>query len=607
MQQFQRMTPDMIKKNLATGKISEAENVDNRVEFKAQPDVVQNNIVTVDKLQKWYMKAIQQWLVKDLPSYVKWLQSYWMEVEWRKEAQQRLIQHQIKVDKQEKIKNAPWYKNIIWATADSTKWLADLALKWVSNLAEEVAIRTGNEDLAKRMDDAEKKTIEETGDVWQNEDSSALYKWTKFVTDVAQVASPAISSSFDDVAKYLANNADELATKLWISKLAVTRMAKKAWEYVAKSPTASAVVKWAYEWAKDTVLYDAIANSEVATPTEIWVWTVLWWTVAWVMNRRAQKAVTKVSDINSEEIAWKIVQWDKSSAQKAVKSLQQIDTTKVKTYQDLSKTLSERKKVVAEWVDEILDMSDEILTPSNSVTKTTVWNTTVESNYVDNAIKHLTELHTKLWDDIELARITEIAKKYTSEWLSLKEANNLARDYSRYLSSFSTKTGDPLTSVWAKALENTRKWLKQLTRDKLGALWEDAVQLDDAYHNLADTSMLIDKMDEKVNALWQKVEKRTFLQEVANKVWKWVDFISWWLPKEFVSSFLLKSNQWLKVFNSIDLEKNLAKNLKMLDKLESLSASEWTRKQFIKQFSDFISEIMKNAWAIWATKTNLWE
>jgi uncharacterized coiled-coil protein SlyX len=301
------------------------------------------------------------------------------------------------------------------------------------------------------------------------------------------------------------------------------------------------------------------------------------------------------------------VQGTTDNANKAIKSLQMIDTKWVKSYKDLAGQLSTKKKSVMQSLDEILASSDEVLTPTNSVTKTTVWSTTVESNNVQKALDHLTELHSKLWDDFEFARVNELSKKYATQGLSLKEVNDLARDYSRNLSAFSTKTGEPLTSVGAKALENTRKWLKQLTRERLGALSQDAVALDDAYHNLADTSMMVDKMVEKVSALWQKVEPRTRLEWIANKAGKWANFLLWGTPKEFVSSMLLKSNQWLKTFNSIDLENKLAKNLKALDEIQNLVQNRASKDLVIAKIREMISEWVKDSAVIWVTEANLWE
>jgi hypothetical protein len=52
MTNFQRLSPDMIKKNIATGDISEVKKKKNSVQYKEQPDLVQNNFVTVDNLKK---------------------------------------------------------------------------------------------------------------------------------------------------------------------------------------------------------------------------------------------------------------------------------------------------------------------------------------------------------------------------------------------------------------------------------------------------------------------------------------------------------------------------------------------------------------------------
>lgn len=425
-------------------------------QFK-KPEI--KEVVDRKRFAKWFENAQKWWFRWDAYAFAKQLDSEWYEVEWLKEwdklemtrkaeakraldlkklaEEKRSVEDKKKLEEENSVHDMvmksqfDFAKNVIWATADSTKWLADLALKWVSNLAEEVAIRTGNEDLAKRMDDAEKKTIEETGDVWQNKDS-ALYKWTKFVADVSQVASPAISSSFDDVAKYLANNADELATKLWISKLAVTRMAKKAWEYVAKSPTASAVVKWAYEWAKDTVLYDAVANSEVATPTEVLAWGVIggWIPLVWKGIDMAKKTLKPLA--NKLQLSGLL----------NPKKLEYISNTLRETGDDVDDVANRMFERNIKWSkNTIVNQLEE--SAKNTRSAVVEWVKSIQWKYKNDSVWNaLDELKNALeWSKSSLQKskydeITSLIKKHTDEWLDLADVQKVKENMDEVLSIY---------------------------------------------------------------------------------------------------------------------------------------------------------------------------
>lgn len=512
----------------------------------------------------------------------------------------------------QKVKNFGW--GLLWEVPDAITNTAEAVMKgWQ-------AIWKGFDTLDRKIFGMDSDSSVLSDEVIKNSDKlwSQLEGWIRkkfdadpesgytkageVVTDIAStfIGWPKIPKwvdKIDDALAIIANSWDDIVAKLGLSKSLWQKLVAKIGEYMSKNPVKASIAKWALQWARDTAIYDAVANSEIASPGETALGALAGGTISGILGKWAQKTLSTTPLKSKAEIAGKIVQGETDNAQKAVKALQMIDRKGINTYDDLSKALNQRKTAVAEGVDAVLDMSDEIITPSNSITKTTVGSTTVESNYVQKAFDHLDELFIKLGDDIEYARIQEIYKKYLNEWLTLKEVNNLARDYSRNLSAFSTKTWDPLTSVWAKALENTRKWLKSLVRERLGSMSEEAVKLDDAYHNLADTSMLVDQMVEKVNKLWQKVEKRTWLQALGNKAGHALDFAAGGLPKEIVSSFFLKSNQWLKVMNSIDLEKNLPKYLKQLNELEKLVDNRESRSLVIGKIRDVFWDAVKY-WAI---------
>ena len=163
--------------------------------------------------------------------------------------------------------------------------------------------------------------------------------------------------------------------------------------------------------------------------------------------------------------------------------------------------------------------------------------------------------------------------------------NDLARKYGREFGNKAfSKLGDPLTSVNAQAFENTRKGVKEAVRSQMPD--DVAKTLDKSMSDLINTNRLVKKMEERVNALYQKAKKRGVLEQVARKAADIVNVATFGTISGFVSR-LLPSNVGLKVLNSIDLEKALSKNLNKLDDLLKITDDKKLTNELIK----FLKEI----------------
>ena len=167
---------------------------------------------------------------------------------------------------------------------------------------------------------------------------------------------------------------------------------------------------------------------------------------------------------------------------------------------------------------------------------------------------------------VDITEIVEQLKtKLETQGLTLRELNDLAREYGvEFNRKAFSKLGEPLTSVNAQAFENTRKGIKQVVRRMMP---DDVTKmLDKRMSEMFNTSRLVGKMEEKVNALYQKVQKRGVLKRASMKLANVVDAATFGTVSGFLSR-MLPSNVGLKVMNSIDLEKSLNKLLKKFDKL----------------------------------------
>jgi len=270
----------------------------------------------------------------------------------------------------------------------------------------------------------------------------------------------------------------------------------------------------------------------------------------------------------TEEAVGQILQGKPDDIARGKRALSLVDTKDVKTYKELNQRITEKIDTIKGTLDNFLDQQTGIFKKNDLTTTTKVGETTVRQNYVTDAIKQLKELYTKIKDPQSLAKITNLEKKLAQEGLTVKELNNLAREYgSEFGRKAFSKLGDPLTSINAQAFENTRKGIKTTARGKIEG--NVPQELDKQMSDLLNTRILTDKMETKVNALWQRVQKRGVMEEIARKV---ADVVNIATLRTF-SGFLgrmLPSNVGLKTMNSIDIENLLSKNLKKIDELLKL-------------------------------------
>lgn len=278
----------------------------------------------------------------------------------------------------------------------------------------------------------------------------------------------------------------------------------------------------------------------------------------------------------ASEAAGRIVQGTPKDAAVAQKVFQNIDTSGVKTYEDLSKTLDKNIELNKTKVDTAFEGSTQGPVKLKDLTQTVQTEAagktvTAKANYVQKAIGDLKELYQKTNDPVELAKMKAIEEKAKTQGLIPKEINDLSRKYGTEFGdkAFSKASGDPLTSVNAQAYENTRTGLKTTARNFLEG--DEAKALDKQTSDMIRVKKLVDNMDKKVNALQQRVVKRNVIEKIARGIGQAVDFATFGGPKAFIQKLFFPSNVGLKTLNSLDLEAQLSKNLQTISKLQGVS------------------------------------
>lgn len=298
-----------------------------------------------------------------------------------------------------------------------------------------------------------------------------------------------------------------------------------------------------------------------------------------VVNPTMEKASSAASAIKEaikptltpEEATGQIIQGKTEDVPAALRTLQSIDTTGVKTTADLQAKINSEIKPLAEQVDTELS-KDPTSRPISTFEKTVgEGGNATKINYVQEAINNLKELYTKTSDAKGLAEIKAIETKVdglrgadgkiikNASGLTNKEVNDLSRKYGSEFGSkaFAKVSGDPLTSVNAQKFENIRMGLKDTARQGLGGA--EAKALDAKLSDLYDTKKLIDKQVERVNTQSQKTSKQGIIPKMVGKGVKILDTVTGGPIKAIGKVMGAQGSSG--VMDALELEGNLSKNL----------------------------------------------
>lgn len=249
----------------------------------------------------------------------------------------------------------------------------------------------------------------------------------------------------------------------------------------------------------------------------------------------------------------------------ALLSLDADELKKIKSYDDLDDVVSEKLTALKNSQDAVLAAAPEPK-PLASFEKTVgSGKTEVKSNPVVDAIDHLEELYKDTSDPESLSNILALRDKAETVGLNAAEVNQLARDYGAEFGNkaFSPKTGDALTSVNAQSFENTRKAVKEAAR---GLLPDDASKaIDASMSDLLEFRRSVQQVNEKVNALKNKIKERGLGERIGRVLGQAFDVATFGTGKGFVTKAFFPSGVGEKQLNYLDIQKLLPKNLKLLE------------------------------------------
>jgi len=281
-----------------------------------------------------------------------------------------------------------------------------------------------------------------------------------------------------------------------------------------------------------------------------------------------EKAAGKTE--TAEQLTGKIVQGKIEDIPKAQKVLSQVDTSKIKTYADLTKALDEKVKTVSGSLDSILEKNTTVKKLNDLSTGIKIGDKTVSHNYVTDALEQLKSHFTSVNDIAGLEKINQLEAKATEKGLTVKEINDLAKLHGNTINAFNAN-GQAASGLTKQAAENTRTGLKTTARDIFGG--SEYKALDKQISDTIRTKDLVGKVEEGVNKLKQRVTERGWGEKLGRLVFQVADKITGGGLKGFVQSFVPRG-EGLKIMNALDLEKGLQKNLESLTKALSAKTEE---------------------------------
>lgn len=288
-----------------------------------------------------------------------------------------------------------------------------------------------------------------------------------------------------------------------------------------------------------------------------------------------KEAVGGVRDLVSPpktptELAGKITQAEPQDIPAATRALGTVDTTGVKTFKDLSAKLDAKIKENTASVDTELGKDTTPRKIQTLATPVKVGESTIYHNYVVDAIKQLKDFYAKTNDVKGLAKMNAYEAKIDpvkGQGLTLKEVNDIARLHGQDLNAYNA-SGELASGLTKQSAENTRQGLKETVRSQMT---NDTTRgIDKSTSDLIRTKGLVDDMATKVQKLQNKFEKAGLIQKAGTAIGKGVDLMTGGLFKGLFKSLTGMGGTGGRTLNAIEIEQQLAKNLKLLEKLDTM-------------------------------------
>jgi len=285
-----------------------------------------------------------------------------------------------------------------------------------------------------------------------------------------------------------------------------------------------------------------------------------------VASRIGAKTAEQIAAEKAKTVG-RIVPGNEKQVETATRAFQNVKTGGAKTYKDLSGVLDNEIKAELAKVDSAF-ARNPVPQPTSAfsrIIRTDDGKIGRRANYVNDGIAQLQKYYKATRDLQGSAEINQLARKAKSVGLTPDEINKLARRHGSALNAYK-KNGEVMAGLNKQAFENTRRGLKDTARSFLPD--KAAQAADKKASDLIKTKELVDKMADSVYRLENRIQDPGVMGKAGEAAGLAVDVVTGGLLRAFLSTILRNSNIRKKTLDSVDLQKQLEKNLKVLEKLE---------------------------------------
>lgn len=284
-----------------------------------------------------------------------------------------------------------------------------------------------------------------------------------------------------------------------------------------------------------------------------------------VKGTAAKVQTANTPKISPSKALGQIAQGKPKHLSSVARTLEAVDTTGVKTYQDLHGRIKDTIPALAKKVDTEL-LKDPKAYPLDELAAkgTTKGGQEVKTDFISRALTDLSTLYKSIGDDVARTEIDELIEYASKNGLTRKEVNDIARVYGEEFGSKAfSKMGEPLTGTNAQAFETTRTGLKGVARQGLGG--DEAKALDSTLSALYDTEKLVQKNVDAVAKLQQRIQERKLVEKAGYYISKYTDILTGGAIRGLVGGILPRGAGY-KTMNALDIEEALSKNLAIVNK-----------------------------------------
>jgi hypothetical protein len=254
--------------------------------------------------------------------------------------------------------------------------------------------------------------------------------------------------------------------------------------------------------------------------------------------------------------------------------LKEMDIEDIKTNADLANRADEYIQNIVKNLDEVLETDTTRRTLPQLRAKD-------RFNYVDEALNQLEKEYRKT-NNVQGIRLSEsLRRKALNDGLTVKEINDIARLHGRDLNAFNLN-GELSSGLNKRAAENTRRGLKETVRSNFGN--KIAAEADRA---ISDFSRIKKIAEDRARAV-QKFEalrvRPTLLQKAGSLIEQAINIATLGTSRSLLSLAARNAAGGPSKLNVLDLEKKLAKDLKIIQDAVKNGSSDETIIQKLQEF-----------------------